>query len=297
MICKFSKVTLTALLAMVLHSLDGQLFADEQSASGQRGLTGQQVIRRVAKRVGDYRTLEAKLRVRTNVLGQPLVGSGVYAQAKSTTGLLLRLELAIQAGGQASSVKQICSGTKLWEQWRIGEQERLHHIDLQRVNRELARNGSTPTAGSMSANLARGGLPKVLSQLDSHFDFNQIPIERDEISKEPMWKLTGRWRPDQLGKSHPDAVQDGQVMPDKLPIHLPYEVQVHVGQSDWFPYRITYRRAASESTRLEPMVITEFYEVAIDEDIDGKQFIFHQPSNARIADRTDSFLQSLRATR
>lgn len=255
--------------------------------------TGTQLLQAAAHRVAKYRTIEAKLRVTTDALGQPLVGSGVYAQLQATSGLLLRLELSMQAGGKASSVKQICNGHTLWEHWQFGNQQKLNHVDLKRVAKELAKTTDPPSVNA-TASLVRGGLPKVLAQLDRHFDFGRQPVQGVHLSQVKTWVVAGTWRPSQLKKICPAAVNDAGIDYQALPSHLPHAVQLVLGQTDLFPYRLTYSRYASDdSGTLTPIVTTDFFDVALDDPLDPSQFDYRQPDNISVADRTELFLRSL----
>lgn len=288
---RFSKL---ALLAVVAY---GVVFASGQTPRPAQSGQAQFIVQEAMRRIAHYDTIEAKLRVRTDLMGQPLVGSGEYAQLKATSGLLLRLELAMQAGGQASSVKQICNGRDLWEHWRLGDNEKLHHVDLRRVEAGLAGADSGETAGNASSDLARGGLPKLLSQLEQNFDFSKVPPRIGTTAGVEMWVVTGVWKQERLEQVAPEAAKDGTIIFKKLPVHLPHQVELQLGQSDLFPYRITYQRWSPQDGPagglMKPAVTTEFYEVALNAPLDPSQFNYQQPNDIGVADRTGVFLKSL----
>ena len=123
---------------LIFAAFDGTRSACAQQTAAQpagdaKSPEGQPLIQAAAKRIAEYKTISSRLRVRTDLMGQPLVGSGVYAQLASSAGLLVRMELAIQAGEQATSVRQISDGRDLWEHWRMAGVERVNHIDLRAV--------------------------------------------------------------------------------------------------------------------------------------------------------------------
>ena len=286
---RFSKLVLLAIVAIIVPNPCTE-------AQQPPFANGQTLIQDAAKRTAQHITIESKLRIRTDLMGQPLVGSGEYAQLRSSSGLLLRMELAIQAGAQATSVKQISDGRDLWEHWRIGETERLNHVDIRRVDDAIKQAPGGAAIGATSANLARGGVPKLLSQLESNFDFTKAAISSGEIGDVPVWLALGVWKPERLAKAAPQAVDaEGNISFEKLPVHLPHQVEVLVGHQDLFPYRVTYHRfQAQDGKQLpKPAVTVEFFEVAIGGALDPSQFHFQQPSNISVADRTDAFIQSL----
>ncbi len=300
----YPKIALLSVLA--LSNFDATVFAQSPTAQpaantageASQNVSGQALVQESVRRLDGYATIESKIRVRTDLLGQPLVGSGSYAQLDSTTGLLLRMELAIQAGQQTTSIKHICDGSSLWEHWRIGENERVNQVDLKRVAKTLKQN---PAPLSMtSSNLASGGLPRLVTQLATNFDFDTTAVRSGTVgSKEGVnvnvWSVTGVWRAESLANTAPNAVVDNKIVLEKLPSHLPHQVELVIGQSDFFPYRVTYQKWEQKDKQLvlTPVVTTEFFEVRIGGALDPTQFQYEQPTHVHVADHTDVFLQSL----
>jgi len=268
------------------------------STATTQSVSGQALVQETARRLDSYATIESKIRVRTDLLGQPLVGSGRYAQLKSTTGLLLRMELAIQAGEQTTSIKHICNGHYLWEHWRIGESERVNKVDLRRVAETLKQN---PVPLSMtSSNLASGGLPRLIRQLSANFAFDTTELRSGKVGLKDgpnidVWSVTGVWRSESLAATAPNAVVDNKIVLEKLPSHLPHQVELVIGQTDFFPYRVTYQKWEQKEKQLVliPVVTTEFFEVGIGRALDPTQFQYEQPTHVHVADHTDVFLKSL----
>jgi hypothetical protein len=289
----FPKLLLLPVLAcgLLLGASRGQTPA--QQASVKRATnSGQQLLAAAARRLKTHPTIESKIRIRTELLGQPLVGTGKYAQLDSSSGLLLRLELAIQVGQQTTSVNQISDGRQLWEHWRIGQSERVNHIDLGRVARSLKQS---PRRLSMSAsNLATGGLPKLITQLAAHFDFDVQPVRDGELGGIEVVGLTGVWKADKLAAAAPQAIDGNKIVFNRLPAQLPHQVELILGKEDLFPYRVTYQKwEESESARLVSVVTTEFFEVTIGGVLDPSQFHYELPEHLQLADQTDVYLDSL----
>ena len=267
-------------------------------ANNEAAVSGEAVITNAVTRTLEYRSITARMRVRTDLMGQPLVGSGKYAQLGSSVGPLLRLELAIQAGEQATSVKQIATVTDLWEHWRIGGKEKLNRIDLRRVQAAIKKAPGKALSTSTSSSLATGGLPKLLQQLNENFDFAKKPVRSGSIGEVPVMAVRGVWRAEKLAAAAPNAVEGDTIFFEKLPLHLPHEVEVLIGKSDAFPYRVTYQQFQSIEGKheLKPVVTTEFFEVAVNQPLDPSQFQFQEPANISSTDRTDVFLQTLGLT-
>ena len=306
---KFSRVALLPMVVLACTSVPAQEASNpEVSAGAEAGPTmetkvalrkkqtyrGQQLVLDARKRTEAHATVKSRLRVRTNLMGQPLVGSGEYAQLRASRGLLLRFELTIQAGGQSTSVKQVCDGRHLWVHRRLTETESLSHIDLLRVERALAVAGTT-TLEDTSITLASGGLPKLLSQLAEHFDFDKAPLQSGQLPRVPVWTATGVWKLDKLRHVAPAAVDGDQVTFNKLPSHLPHQIEIQFGQQDLFPYKLTYYRweAVDDRHQLTPAITTEFFEVTFGQELDPQQFDYRRPSNVGVVDHTDLYLQNL----
>jgi len=304
---KLTKVALLATMALAFEgravraALDGQPSPSSNASAGNSSDTsslsrrgGQQLVIDATRRIESHVTVKSHLRVRTNLMGQPLVGSGEYAQLRSSQGLLLRLELAIQAGGQATSIKQVCDGRHLWVHRQIGDTESLSHVDLLRVERTLSTSDRPVPMAEATVILATGGLPKLLSQLSQHFDFDSTPLRAGNLSQVPVWVATGVWKPAQLGSLIPQAVEGDRVVLSKLPGHLPHQVELHLGQSDLFPYKVSYLRWDAKEGRqqLTPVVSAEFFEVTLGEELDPRQFDY-RPANVSVSDHTDLFLRNL----
>lgn len=268
--------------------------AGQPPAASGNTTSGATVVKNAVQKIAQHLTISSRLRVRTDLMGQPLVGSGEYAQLRSSAGLLLRMELAIQAGQQATSVKQISDGRDLWEHWRIGKTERLNHVDLDAVNDAVTKAPAGSAVGA-SSSLASGGLPKMLAQIGDNFDFGRIEVKSGRIEEIPVWFVNGVWKGERLAKAAPGAVEGSKIVYEKLPIHLPHQVELVIGQQNLFPYRVTYLRyhAADGKYVLKPAVTTEFFHVAIDDSLDPTQFNYTQPTNIGVADRTDAFIRAM----
>lgn len=276
-------------------SVSGDSNSEISNLKSEIPSNGQQLMCDAAHRTAQHVTIESRLRIRTDLMGQPLVGSGEYAQLRSSAGLLLRMELAIQAGEQATSVKQISDGRDLWEHWRMAGTERVNHVDLRRVENALKQAPAGAATVATSANLASGGLPKLLHQLEQNFEFDKAEVQSGKVGQVPVWFAVGVWKPERLAAAAPQAVAGDTISFEKLPVHLPHQVEVLIGKDDLFPYRVTYQRWHSQDGKhvLRPAVTAEFFEVAIGTLLDPTQFNYQKPTNLSVADRTDAFIQSL----
>jgi hypothetical protein len=237
-----------------------------------------------------------------------MVGSGVYQQERSESGLRLRMELRGQIGSQATTVLQVCDGEYLWTHTDTGKKITVARVDLARIRRAVADRAIAPTSASAHVPAswsvtAFGGLPKLLEALASEFEFNGT--ERAQLDRVGVWSIRGTWAPASLAAMLPaqrEAILAGGE-PDwtKLPLHVPHEVTIDLGTADLFPYRIEYRRWAPTGDESSvrggaaepvPILTLELFEVNISAPIPARQFEYH-PGDHMPIDETERYLARL----
>jgi len=264
-----------------------------------------------AKVVCEYQTIEAKMRQKVELLETQLVGSGAYAQQQSRDGaLLMRLELKILAPGpeqRVLSFQQVCDGPNLWTYQEQLDRAVLNRVDMVRV-RKAWQTKQALSAPVGFGQLGLGGIPRIIKGLDHSFRFTEA--QTTMLDERPVYRLRGGWEPHRLLAMLPDqqaAVGAGQgINLQRLPKHVPWLVEVDLGQDDYFPYRISYLRpAASDEKRLakadlatiaaaaKPVCQVEFYEVKLNSPLNGQIFVYSQTPNLEINDTTDKTLRAL----
>jgi hypothetical protein len=275
-----------------------------QARAGQGG-ERQNLVAAAADELLRQPNLEAKIRHRVDLFDHELVGLGLYQQLGEGAQQLRRLELKLQAGEQAATVQQVCAGRFLWTRREQQGTTTLSRIDLRKVRETLAAANRAPGFDPAVNWMAIGGLPKLLHSLDENFDF--APPQEGRIGEVPVSIVAGRWKPDRLAALLPeqrDAILAGQpARLDRLPPHVPDQVQVTLGRDNLFPlfpYRIEYLRgqgrggkdlAATDSPKA--IVTMELFEVRRRDDLDRRQFIY-EPGEQEVIDQTETFLKGLR---
>jgi hypothetical protein len=163
-----------------------------------------------------------------------------------------------------------------------------------------------------------GGLPALLTALGENFTFLPpqamrlalAPPLSAEPTNLPVWAVVGHWKPAKLQtlvpKGQPDpgrkgAAKQGQDGADRIP----QEILLLVGQADFFPYRIEYRRLETPQLAtkdggsipyqlsVHPLVVLELSDVVFDGQIPPGQFDY-TPGNADWVDQTNTILDRLR---
>jgi len=276
--------------------------ATRNEAADNAGITPDVLVRHVIANLEAQSSIAARLRHRIDLLGKPLVGTGIYLQQGRGVERLLRLELDVQMSKDPGKLFQVCDGKKLWLSESIGGETKLASVDLARLVR--ARPKSMPL-DSPPLNISLGGLPKLLADLDGAFAWGLVADSRLEDLR--VWSVEGRWKPARLAQMLPDQkpqIDAGQSVDlQKLPKNVPDRVVLHIGVDDGFPYRIEYWKAAGsreDSSRDQEaardndklLVLLEFYEVRLNARIDPAQFVFDAKGKQAV-DRTGEYLERL----
>lgn len=245
-------------------------------------------------------SISARIRQKIDVLGEKLVGTGSYLQQGRGEAQKIRLELKIQVASQTTNMQQVCDGNFLWLQQDTLNKPTLTRIDVRRV-REAMFDHTGRHSRFEQIQLALCGLPKLLESLDKSFAFKLV--QSDRLDGVPVWVVRGTWRPEALAETYPDpkaaskAGQGGAA--GKLPPHAPEVVVLLIGRDDLFPYRVEFRRrlevdakspVRTDETR--PLVIMEWFEVALDTPIDERQFIY-RPGDLEFTDGTQKLLEQM----
>jgi hypothetical protein len=238
------------------------------------------------------RAVAAKIRQEVTLFGQRLVGSGVYLEQQMGTQRLLKVELRIQVDDRAASFVVVSDGRFLWTYRKLGDEAKLTRVDVSEAAAALEKAGKLPLEGEAGILWNLGGICGLLRQLDASFDFTSVQAGflESPSGRVAVWQLGGQWKPDFLARAFPNQQPD----PGKLPEQLPNQVFVTVGQADFFPYAIEYRRRASKGKTPEsrPLVTIQLYDVVFDAPVPQSRFQY-QPAGMEYEDRTGAVLQTL----
>ncbi|MEX2561573.1 MAG: hypothetical protein WD403_16735 [Pirellulales bacterium] len=260
----------------------------------------EQLLAEARTRLAAHRSISAAIQQQVNLYRQQLVGSGTYLQAAGETPRL-RFELTLRVDDQVASFQQVCDGQYLW----IRRQTQLHappdlgRVDLARVLSAAEAPDGGPSAGGADAvggmppALGWGGLPQLLEALDRAFEF--ATVSDGQFRGRGVHALRGQWKSEHLARWLPDQrarIEEGKpALLDKLPPALPDHVIVLLGRDDLFPYRIEYRRTATEAGETDQILVAiDLYDVRFDQPLDERLFEF-EPGPTPWTDETDRYLR------
>src|SRR4051812_25009636 len=83
-------------------------------AADTAGITPDVLVRHVIANLEAQSSIAARLRHRIDLLGKPLVGTGMYLQQGRGVERMLRLELDVQMSKDPGKLCHVCDGKKLW---------------------------------------------------------------------------------------------------------------------------------------------------------------------------------------
>lgn len=261
-------------------------------AEGNEFLSDPKVIlKRAIAQMHSETRFQAAVRHRIDMFDQNLVGAGHYRQFGNGSIKRLRFELKIQVGENTASVVQVCDGRHLWTRENLADSTSLSRIDvryisdaLQKQEQKDAQHSTGVLAANWGANIAMGGIPRLLASLQSSFHFTSTSEATYEDV--PVWVLVGKWKPEVREQI---AAKFGSAK--KFPTHLPDAVRIVLGRDVEFkfiPREIQYLKVASDKT-VTPMVSLQLYDITRLVDMNASQFEYQRGEQV-IVDRTQAFL-------
>ena len=167
-----------------------------QAAAEELLTDSKAILKRAIVQLHSESRFQASVRHKIHMFDQQLVGTGHYRQFGNDSIKRLRFELKTQVGEKTSSVIQVCDGRHLWTRENLTEGTTLSRIDVRFIQDELAEyereNGVGKFTANWGANIAMGGLPRLLTSIDLCFDFRSVKEATYEDI--PVWVMVGTWK-------------------------------------------------------------------------------------------------------
>jgi hypothetical protein len=234
----------------------------------------------------DLRIQSVKARIieRVSIDGRKFQTEGSYLQG---TELRLRLDLAVSADSTArdgveGSFLEVCDGTVLWTQHRIGKNSRITRRNVRQIV-EASKSGGAPNV--LAVELGLGGLPALLASLEHWMTFDAA--RQQSVKGKTFIVLTGTWN---------DAARQKfktKLNRPTLPPHVPDAVQIYLEPELLFPRRIAYLKHRGTGEEPEPLVVLDFLDIVINGPVDPHAFDFTPPDGLRTIDVTNNYLQQV----
>jgi hypothetical protein len=253
----------------------------------------ERILERTRGELDRLERLSARVRYRVALFDQELIGAGTYFQSGAGQQKKLRCELRLQAQDEVIGALQVCDGRYVWSNTETFVGPMLTRVDLRRIYQRREQLGSN----SPEQIWAWGGLPKLLKNLESSFQWDQALTGYLEADHTPAWSIRGMWRGEEYAKLVPQqAPPAGEMVLGGFPAQIPGSVTLYIRQQDYFPQRIEYRRppaGTKENTPPEewvPCVMIEFTDISTDRPIEPSVFEFQPGKQQEVVDLTDNLL-------
>ena len=255
----------------------------------------QELLDRAVRAVEAPTFISAHLKQQGELFGHPITGDGRYFEVRQGPIPQIHLELTVEIGSVSTSLVQVCNGTTFWTYRKMPGGESLSKIDAMRAVIALEQAAGRMPREAVASAPGLGGLGRLMRGLNAQFEFTSVVA--DQLEGDPVWKLSGGWRPAQLVRLLPEqkeAIEKGRKVDlTRLPVQLPDTVMLYLGRDDVFPFRIDYLRSVPKSSP-RCLIRLEFSELNFNGPIDSGQFLF-APGKPEPVDRTDEFVNSLGA--
>jgi hypothetical protein len=249
--------------------------ASSELADGESD--GNALMTRVVKTLEHWPNVAAQFRQVVRIADEPLSGAGEYWQQGVGNQRRTCWQWQTLVEDQKAVFRQVYDkNSHLWTDCRFPERRTVTRVDLIALRRELNLLGDSSgqgRAGELGQSrtgereedleiLARGGLSQLVAELRQCFTFGPPTVVVEE--GRPLLVVVGRWRAEALSREWPSLAPDAA---GGWPAHLPHHVVVKVGQSEFFPYVIEYRRGADAAlvgqtaATADPLARYEFFDV------------------------------------
>jgi hypothetical protein len=247
------------------------------------------VLREARARIQKLVPFRAEIVETIVVRGKRFRASGKYLQGP---GHKLRLEFDLEVGSTKGSLIQVCDGTTLFTQQKIGLVVQATRRDVPRILKEMktiaAKAGSRTRPAQFEADLGLGGLAALLGSLEDSMSFTQL--REQTFQDRPFIIIEGGWNATFLET----LTDDDQPAGGGLPEYVPDRVRVYIDKQTRFAHRIVYLKKNDTRQALRPMVSLEFRNVQLNAPLNDAAFGFRPDAGIRVQDVTDDYIRQIR---
>lgn len=247
-------------------------------------------LRQSRAKLKDLVPFQAEIVETIVVRGKKFRATGKYMQG---AGNKLRLEFELEVGRTKGSLVQVCDGTTLFTQQKIGLIVQATRRNVPKILKEMkqlaSKSGPRPRPDQFEADLGLGGLDALLGSLEQTMSFT---VRREQtFQNRPFIIIEGTWNATFLETLTDDDAQDSS---DELPEYVPDRVRIYIDKATQFPHRIVYLKRAANRGVLRPMVSLEFRSVQLNAPLADASFAFKPDPGVRVQDITDEFIRQIR---
>ena len=114
-----------------------QLRTSTLDAAGPESAEAKAVLQQARQRLLSHQSIKAKLVETVATSGRRFTVYGEYVQGRSDD-LKLRLKFQVKLGDTEGSMLEVCDGTVLWTQHKIGDETRIFRRDVRQIQQARA---------------------------------------------------------------------------------------------------------------------------------------------------------------
>ena len=253
---------------------------------------GESLIKRSVEMIGTLKTIECNLRMDVWVDNVEFSSRGryeeqvaKYSQSDDFFRSMYRLDInfltdqPLAPGSDPNRMTVVChlsedrQKSQIWQYLSIEGKKELNIIRLPALEDAVKRSRTEPKFKSVNEVRNLGGIAAMLRQIDQFYEFTASPRNgKQEGDGGDVWILTGVLRKEQYSRLLEQF--GGLGKRKKLPEDFPSDIEIWIGQSDFFPYKIRYfNRPTEDSKKRTPLTQTSYYDVVLNgEEIDSGNF-------------------------
>lgn len=275
---------------------------------------GENVLKKSIQSILSLKTIECNLRLNITVDGIDYPARGKYeeqslSQPVSTfqqsvfrQDVHFPMDMPSKPGDEANRMTIVChcsqdrQNGRIWIYKSIEGTKMLHFIRLAALEDAILRAKKQGDYTTVGVTPRLGGLAGSLKEILETYDF-QEQVEHvvlDDADKTPVWKIKGSLKQihfDNLVRAWGGLKKRGQ-----YPVELASDIEIFLGQTDFFPHRIRYLNRNSETEEPHRVLseITYFDIVLNGEGIPEYRFTaFKQDGIFNLHDVTKDYIKAL----
>ncbi|MBD3672585.1 MAG: hypothetical protein HUJ26_03570 [Planctomycetaceae bacterium] len=264
-----------------------QAAAEEQAQkNAEVRRKARQTLEEARKRLEGYDSIRADI-VETVLLGsRRYQAKGEYVQVR---GNKVRLSFQVSIKGAdgkplQGSLLQVSNGEVMHSSYQVGDDLQVSRRDVVQIMDTIEKY---PYLGIdlVKARLGLGGLPALLSSLETSLAFDDYQVET--INEKQFLKIAGGWTPQLIAQMKPP----GSPEDTPLPAYIPDRVHVYFDEENYFPRRVLYLKQVGEG--FQPMLTLDFVNIRQNVAVSADDFLFYPPEGAVSQDITQSIIQGI----
>lgn len=273
------KNVLVLLLFVSVFVLSGGSAIGQNKENIQKQQNGIDILLESIRKFSTWQTIQCEIRLSTFVDGVEFPAKGKYEEQKIQTAegifqnaffrqdISFPMDMPLSPGAEANRMAIVCycpedrQNGRVWMYKSIEGQKTLDFVRLSTLEDSIRQAQLQAYYPDVATMRKLGALAGTLREIEYLYDFSGKAV-KDQLEtdkKKSVWRIRGILRTEHLKKLLTQMGLDqteGQGGKGTYPVNLPTDIEVCIGQADFFPYRIRYLNRNSEKSQPEE-ILTE----------------------------------------